>query len=321
MVFVTRYSFRASCPRSLPNPLCRNPPKGAATSVLLYVLTKHVPAWIFSATYSALLISRVNTPDASPNSVALARRTTKSTSPWKREMIMMGPNDSSRATNMSSFTSVKMVGSKNRPGRSACLPPSTRRAPSSTPFLQYCTSFSRCARWFCGPCAVPLSSGSPIVIFRTSSTTMATNSSWMLFSTNTRPAAMQFSPLLKNTPPIACFTERSKSESAKMINGLLPPSSRDTFFTLPAQDAMMCFPTSVEPVKPSLRTSGWSAMACPHTDPEPGRMFTTPGGMPAFTVSSANFSAVNGDTCAGFMTHVLPAARHAAIFHESIIRG
>lgn len=31
--------------------------------------------------------------------------------------------------------------------------------------------------------------------------------------------------------------------------------------------------------------------------PEPGKMFTTPFGIPAFTVSSANFSAVNGVTC------------------------
>jgi hypothetical protein len=30
-----------------------NPPNGAATSVLLYVLTKHVPASIFSATLRA----------------------------------------------------------------------------------------------------------------------------------------------------------------------------------------------------------------------------------------------------------------------------
>lgn len=47
----------------------------------------------------------------------------------------------------------------------------------------------------------------------------------------------------------------------------------------------------------------------------------TPGGMPALTDSSANFKAVRGETCAGFMTTVLPAARHAAIFHDNIIRG
>ena len=35
IVLVLRYSFRASLPRSFPNPDCLNPPKGAATSVLL----------------------------------------------------------------------------------------------------------------------------------------------------------------------------------------------------------------------------------------------------------------------------------------------
>ena len=43
-------------------------------------------------------------------------------------------------------------------------------------------------------------------------------------------------------------------------------------------------------------TSGWSAMACPHWEPVPGRTLITPGGIPAFRDSSANFSAVNGDT-------------------------
>lgn len=34
-VLIRRYSFKAASPRSLPNPDCLNPPKGAATSVLL----------------------------------------------------------------------------------------------------------------------------------------------------------------------------------------------------------------------------------------------------------------------------------------------
>ena len=67
-------------PKSFPNPDCLKPPKGAATSVLLYVLTKTVPAWSFSVTYRALLRSRVMTPEASPYSVALARRRTPSMS-------------------------------------------------------------------------------------------------------------------------------------------------------------------------------------------------------------------------------------------------
>lgn len=39
--------------------------------------------------------------------------------------------------------------------------------------------------------------------------------------------------------------------------------------------------TSVEPVKATLLTSMWLAMAAPAVGPNPGTMFTTPGGNPA----------------------------------------
>lgn len=48
------YNKTKGLPKSFPKPDCLNPPKGAATSVLLYVLTKHVPASNPSATRSAL---------------------------------------------------------------------------------------------------------------------------------------------------------------------------------------------------------------------------------------------------------------------------
>ena len=38
-------------------------------------------------------------------------------------------------------------------------------------------------------------------------------------------------------------------------------------------------------------------ITCPHILPVPGRTLITPGGNPASTVSSANFNAVNGETC------------------------
>lgn len=94
-------------------------------------------------------------------------------------------------------------------------------------------------------------------------------------------------------------TALSMSQSAKMMRGDFPPSSRDTFFTLLTAQLqkegekrsmkmtkqwravlfqqtsfqveshlfMMCFPISVEPVKPSLRTSGWSDRRCPTRAP------------------------------------------------------
>ena len=89
----------------------------------------------------------------------------------------------------------------------------------------------------------------------TGPTTLRTNWSWMESSTKSRPAAMQFSPLLKKTELIPCAEGRtalgydpwgnppppavltictalSRSQSAKMRRGDFPPSSRETFFTL-----------------------------------------------------------------------------------------
>lgn len=156
-------------------------------------------------------------------------------------------------------------------------------------------------------------------------TTLFTNRSWMVSSTKRMPAAMQFSPLLKNTElmpwntqkamqclPLQLFhhqkmmkkqdltmrTALSMSQSLKMMRGDFPPSSRETLFTLLTAQLytanrdtpstvmsyavytvtigyshlfMICFPISVEPVKPSLRTSGWSDRRWPTTVPRRGR--------------------------------------------------
>lgn len=143
----------------------------------------------------------------------------------------------------------------------------------------------------------------------------------MVSSTKRMPAAMQFSPLLKNTElmpwntqkamqclPLQLFnhqklikkhdltmrTALSMSQSPKIMRGDFPPSSRETLFTLLTAQLyianrhtqstvmlyvvytvtfryshlfMICFPISVEPVKPSLRTSGWSDRRWPTRAP------------------------------------------------------
>ena len=63
------------------------------------------------------------------------------------------------------------------------------------------------------------------------------------------------------------------------------------------------------------------AMAWPQTLPDPVTTLMTPGGIPAICDNSANLRAVSGQTWAGLVTTVLPAARQAAIFQESIISG
>jgi hypothetical protein len=61
----------------------------------------------------------------------------------------------------------------------------------------------------------------------------------------------------------------------------------ETFFTVPAQAAMSSLPTSVEPVKVSLRTSGLAVSSLPMALEEPVTTLKTPLGIPARWASSA----------------------------------
>ena len=83
---------------------------------------------------------------------------------------------------------------------------------------------------------------------------------------------------------------------------------------------MTILPTSVEPVKATLSTSGWAASAAPGT-PSPVTMLSTPGGKPASMTSSPSRSALSGVCSAGFSTMVQPAASAGAIFHTAISSG
>ncbi len=80
-------------------------------------------------------------------------------------------------------------------------------------------------------------------------------------------------------------------------------------------------PTSVEPVKQILRTAGWSTKRWPTTLPLPGRICSTPSGMPASSASSPMRSALSGVSSAGLSTTVLPAASAGAKPHPAIAMG
>ena len=97
-----------------------------------------------------------------------------------------------------------------------------------------------------------------------------------------------------------------------MMLALLPPSSRVTRFTWSAQPRMICLPTSVDPVKQTLRTSGCVTKRSPTTEPLPGITVRTPSGRPASRASSPSRIAVIGVSSAGLSTTVLPAARAGA---------
>ncbi len=82
----------------------------------------------------------------------------------------------------------------------------------------------------------------------------------------------------------------------------------------------MTLPTSVEPVKATLFTSGW-VTTCEPVSPAPVTMFTTPGGSSTSCTTCASSSAVSGVVSAGFRTTVLPVAMAGAIFHAAMSMG
>ena len=83
------------------------------------------------------------------------------------------------------------------------------------------------------------------------------NSSSALSWTRIRDRAQQSCPALSNTAYGAVAAALATSASANTMLALLPPSSRVHRFTWSAQPRMIDLPTSVEPVKQTLRTSGW----------------------------------------------------------------
>ncbi len=94
------------------------------------------------------------------------------------------------------------------------------------------------------------------------------------------------------------------------MKGALPPSSSATFFTVSADWRISSLPTSVEPVKESLRTIGL-AVSSPPTSAAfmVVTMLSTPFGRPARSASSASASAHRGVSSAGLITIAQPAAR------------
>ena len=135
---------------------------------------------------------------------------------------------------------------------------------------------------------------------------------------------MQVWPEFLNLHIIAPATASSRSASSKTMNGALPPSSSETFFTWPAHWAIRSLPTSVEPVKPSLRTIGFDVISPPiagASAASPVTIEKTPGGTPASSASAAIASAVSGVCSAGFSTIVQPTASAGADLRVGIAAG
>jgi len=106
------------------------------------------------------------------------------------------------------------------------------------------------------------------------------------------------------------------------MNGALPPSSIEQLITFSAACASRMRPTSVDPVKDSLRTRGSLSMALTTSDERfDGMTLTTPFGTPACSSRSATASADSGVSEAGFNTTVQPAASAGPILRVAIAAG
>ena len=84
-----------------------------------------------------------------------------------------------------------------------------------------------------------------------------------------REREQQSWPALPKTPAGAARPAASMSASAKTTFADLPPSSSVTRLIVPAAPSAMPRPTSVEPVKAILATSGCSTRRLPQTEPGP----------------------------------------------------
>ncbi len=105
------------------------------------------------------------------------------------------------------------------------------------------------------------------------------------------------------------------SPSSSITNADLPPSSRNTRFTVALAAAMIWRPTGVEPVKETTSTSGCVVSSAPTSGADAVSTFTTPGGMSVRSAMSFPSARVaHGVSGAPLSTTVHPAASAGASF-------
>ena len=145
-----------------------------------------------------------------------------------------------------------------------------------------------------GPISTPSPHPSPTFMAETALPSFSTNVSWMPSCTRNRLAQTQVWPALRYFEASAPSTAASMSASSKTMKGALPPSSIEVRFTVSAHCRISTFPTSVEPVKVSLRTSGFDVISPPIAPAEPVTQESTPLGIPARSASRQRASAERG---------------------------
>src|SRR5262249_48093457 len=132
----------------------------------------------------------------------------------------------------------------------------TALAPSEKPDSKNPQTRLSCSSDTRGPMSVEDSMPGPTRILSARAETPSTTLSKISFSTYRREPGHQHCPELKKIGLAEPAIAESRSTSPKTTFGDLPPNSRETFFKLPEAACRISFPTSVEPVKATLSTSG-----------------------------------------------------------------
>jgi hypothetical protein len=226
-----------------------------------------------------------------------------------------GPKVSSFATSIESSALSRTVGAKKLPPAEP-LPPFTLSPPRATvaPFClasaTWRSTFSMALGSISGPTSTPSSVPSPTLIAAILSVSFSENSSRMPLWTKTRLAQTHVWPMLRILETRAPSTAASTSASSKTMKGAWPPSSRERRFMVSADCLIRSLPTSVEPVKESLRTRRSSMIGAVMAEGSmPAITERTPFGRPASSKMLAISRAERGVSSDGFMTIVQPAAR------------
>jgi len=148
------------------------------------------------------------------------------------------------------------------------------------------------------------------------------NSSATDACTRKRLAAVQASPMLRILAIIAPSTAASTSASSKTRNGALPPSSMLIRWSWSADCLTSTLPTTVEPVKLTLRSRSSPISASLTAGEEVVvTMLSTPAGRPASSSVAASRSMVSGVDSAGLTTIVQPAAIAGPILRVPMASG
>src|SRR3972149_1069940 len=137
----------------------------------------------------------------------------------------------------------------------------------------------------------------------------------------TRLVAVHLCPDSEKAPQATLSAARSKSASSITITAFLPPSSRDTLASLPAQFLPIVFPVELDPVNEIMEISGCRTSASPASGPGPWIRFTTPAGSPASSNILMKYTAVSGVFSSDFRITVFPHNRAGNVFQHAIAIG